>query len=104
MPIVVTTYQLPEPMTLEEAQLIFVSTASKYLGVPGLFRKHYYLSEDGKTAGGIYFWDSRADAEAMFTETWRAFMRDQYRTDPSITYFDSPVVVDNVLQGIFADG
>lgn len=104
MPIVITTCQLPEPMTLDEAERIFRSTASIYLGVAGLFRKHYYLSEDGKTIGGIYFWDSRADAEAMFTETWKAFMRDKYRTDPSIAYFDCPVVVDNVLQGIFSDG
>ncbi len=30
-------------------------------------------------------------------------MRDKYRTDPSVTYFDSPVVVDNVSNEILSD-
>src|SRR5262249_45605944 len=104
MPIVITTYRLQKPMTLEEAELNFHSTAPGYLGVAGLFRKHYYLSEDRKTFGGIYFWDSRAEADAMFDQTWRATMRARYRSDPSVEYFYSPLVVDNVLQQILSDG
>jgi hypothetical protein len=66
-------------------------------------RKVYVLSEDGSTAGGIYLWNSRADADAMYTESWRAFVRGKYGTDPSVTYFDSPVVVDNVTNEILSD-
>jgi hypothetical protein len=101
---VVTTFQLPKPMTREEARRMFLSTAPKYQGVAGLFRKYYFLSQDGNTIGGIYLWNSRAEAEAMYTESWRAFVRDKYRTDPSVTYFDSPVVVDNVSHEILSDG
>ena len=39
----------------------------------------------------------------MFTESWRAFMRDKYRSDPSVVYFDSPVVVDNLTHEILSD-
>jgi len=99
----ITTFQLPKPITREEARSIFLSTAPKYQGVPGLFRKCYILSEDGKTAGGIYLWNSRADAEAMYTESWRAFVREKYGTDPSVTYFESPVVVDNTTNEILSD-
>jgi hypothetical protein len=101
---VITTYQLPKPMTREEARSMFLSTAPKYQGVAGLIRKYYYLSQDGKTIGGVYLWNSRAEAEAMYNESWRTFMRDKYRTDPSVTYFDSPVVVDNVSNEILSDG
>jgi hypothetical protein len=69
----ITTYQLPEPATPEEARRNFLSTAPRYQGVTGLFRKYYYLSQDRKTIGGVYLWNSRAEAEAMFTESWRGF-------------------------------
>ena len=98
-----TTFTLPKPITREEARNIFLSTAPKYQGVKGLFRKVYVLSEDGLTAGGVYLWNSRADAEAMYTEAWRSFVRDKYGTEPTVTYFESPVVVDNVTQQVLSD-
>ena len=100
---VITMFQLPKPITREEARSIFLSTAPKYQGVAGLFRKCYVLSQDGNTAGGIYLWNSRAEAEAMYTESWRVFAREKYGADPSVTYFDSPVVVDNLTHEILSD-
>ena len=99
----ITTFRLPKPITREEARSIFLSTAPKYQGVAGLYRKCYVLSEDGSTVGGIYLWDSRAQAEAMYTASWKAFVRDKYGADPSVTYFESPVVVDNVTHEIISD-
>src|SRR5262249_33154695 len=63
----VTSFRLPKPITREEARAIFLSTAPIYRGVAGLSRKTYVLSEDGMTAGGIYFWNSRREAEALYT-------------------------------------
>ena len=99
----ITTFQLPKTITLEEARTIFLSTAPKYQDVAGLIRKVYIYSEDDNTVGGIYLWNSRADAEAMYTESWKAFVREKYATDPSVTYLESPVVVDNVTHEIIAD-
>jgi hypothetical protein len=104
MIIAFTTFTLPKPITREEARSIFLSTAPKYRGVQGLFRKHYVLSQDGATAGGVYLWNSRPEAEAMYTESWRSFVREKYGTDPAVTYFESPVTVDNVIQQVLADG
>ena len=99
----ITTYRLPKPMTRDEARRMFLSTAPRYQEIAGLYRKYYYLSQDGKTLGGVYLWSSRADAEGMFNDTWRAFMRDKYETDPSVDYFDCPVVVDNLTREILSD-
>ncbi len=99
----ITTFRLPKPITRDEARKIFLSTAPKYQGVPGLVRKVYVLSQEGNTVGGIYLWNSRAEAEAVYTESWKAFVREKYGTDPSVTYFDSPVVVDNVTHEILSD-
>jgi hypothetical protein len=100
---VIATYQLPAPITRDEAQRIFLSTAPKYQGVPGLVRKYYVLSQDGDSVGGIYLWNSRAEADALYTENWRTFVRDKYGTEPSLTYLDCPVVVDNVTHEIVSD-
>ena len=100
MIIAFTRFALPKPITREEARAIFLSTAPKYRGVPGLLSKHYVLSEDGATAGGVYVWNSKAEAEAMYTPAWRTFVREKYGTEPSVTYFDCPVVVDNVAQQV----
>jgi hypothetical protein len=103
MIVVLTSFRLPKPITPDEARRIFLSTAPTYRGVQGLVRKHYVLSDDGATAGGVYFWKSREEAEAMYTPSWRSFVKAKYGTDPQVTYYESPVLVDNEAQQIFAD-
>jgi len=98
-----TSFTLPKPITREEARRIFLSTAPKYQGVAGLLRKTYVLSEDGRMAGGLYLWNSRAEAEAMYTDEWRAFVKGKYGTEPTVTYYESPVVVDNVTEQVLSD-
>ena len=89
--------KLPEPMTQDKAQEVFAGTAPKYRGVKGLIRKYYLLSEDGETAGGVYLWESREAAKQLYTDDWQAFIMQKYGTNPSVTYFDSPVIVDNLV-------
>ena len=89
-------FKLPERMTVEQARAVFASTAPRYLAMQGLVRKHYILSEDGLTAGCVYLWQTRADAERVYDAAWREFIRGKYHTDPVVTYFDTPVMVDNV--------
>jgi hypothetical protein len=96
-------FRLPHPVTLEQAREIFFSTAPKYREVPGLIRKYYLLSEDGKTAGGVYLWKSREDAERLYTDDWKKFIVDKYGAKPSIQYFASPVIVDNMTGEILKD-
>ena len=88
-------FELDDPVSLDEATEMFRGSAPKYEGLPGLKRKHYLRSEDGKTVGGAYIWDSRAAAEAVYNENWKAFVTGKYGAPPVITYFDNPVIVDN---------
>ena len=73
----------------------FQATAPKYRGVPGLIRKNYFMSEDGRRAGGIYVWELRADAERMYTPDWSKFVEGKFGTSPVVEYLHSPVMVDN---------
>lgn len=96
-------FKLPKPVTREKAREIFSSTAPRYRDVPGLIRKYYILSADGATAGGVYLWKSRDDAERLYTDDWRQFIADKYGAEPSVEYFATPVVVDNVIDEIIAE-
>jgi hypothetical protein len=95
MIVTIVTFQLKQPATLPEITKTFQGTAPKYRGIPGLIRKNYFMSEDGCRAGGIYVWESRADAERMYTPDWKAFVESKYGTPPSVEYLHSPVMVDN---------
>jgi hypothetical protein len=92
----IVTFKLPKRWTVQEAASVFKSTAPKYLGKPGLVRKHYYITEAGDRAGGIYFWESKAAAEACYTSEWRAMVTEKYGAAPEILYAEVPVSVDNV--------
>jgi hypothetical protein len=61
------------------------------------------MSQDGGTAGGVYLWKSQQDAERLDTDEWKKFIRDKYGAEPSVTYFESPVVGDNVAGEIVID-
>ncbi|HUT43223.1 MAG TPA: YdhR family protein [Desulfobacterales bacterium] len=96
--------KLSETLSLDKAQDIFASTAQKYIEIQGLIRKYYLLSEDGETAGGVYLWESRKAAETLYTDEWKKFILQKYGSEPSVTYFNSPVIVDNLLGEIIKDG
>ncbi len=79
----------------EALKEIFVASVPRYQQVPGLLRKYYLLSEDGDTAGGVYLWKSREDAEALYTQEWKQMIKEKYGSEPVLSYFESPVIVDN---------
>lgn len=96
-------FNLPKPITPEKAREIFLGTAPKYRQIDGLLRKYYILSQDGETAGGVYLWRSRRDADGLYTDEWKQFIRDKYGASPTVTYFETPVIVDNAAGEILSD-
>ena len=100
---VIVEFKLPQSISNNQARDIFLSTAPKYQGMIGLLRKYYFLTEDGAKAGGIYLWQSREDADRLYTDEWKAFVRGKYGSDPTLTYLETPVVVDNVLNEIISN-
>jgi len=98
----IVTFKLPKRWTVEEAAAVFKSTAPKFLGKPGLVRKHYFVTENGDRAGGIYLWKTKADAEACYTAEWKAMVIEKYGAAPEILYANVPVSVDNLQEAIEA--
>ncbi len=83
-------------MTLADAVSRFETTAPNYRGRDGLHAKAYIYAEDGADLGGFYLWESRAAAEAVYTDEWKAKAAALYGVAPAIRYFEVPVFVDNL--------
>jgi hypothetical protein len=94
MIVAIVSFALPRAVTLEQATALFEPGAPFYQSVDGLLRKNYLLSEDGLTAGGVYLWETKTQAEALYTAEWSARMATKFGSAPSVTYFHSPIMVE----------
>jgi hypothetical protein len=93
---VLVQFKLPYGTDRSEMEGMFSSVAPMYYEIPGLIRKYFLIAEDCLTAGGIYIWRSRKDAESFYNESFSLSIIEKFGSEPTVTYFDSPVVVDNV--------
>ena len=60
-----------------------------------LLRKHYLLDEDNRTYG-FYLWRSREAAERAHGSEFRQRVRERFGCEPSISYYDALLVLDNL--------
>jgi hypothetical protein len=97
MIVAIVNFQLPSDVTAEQARKLYAYSAPKYRAMKGLVRKYYLWDADTHIGGGVYLWQSRADAEAVYTTEWKAYIKGRYGVEPAITWFDSPVIVDNEI-------
>jgi hypothetical protein len=95
MIVAIVTFRLPKATTAEEMSASFQAAVPMFQSVPGLLTKYFYVSEDGRRAGGIYVWASRADADRLYDGEWRAFVEKKFGSPPAIDFLDSPVMIDN---------
>ena len=91
----IVRFKLPATVRLADAEKLFRGSAPKYEGLAGLVRKYYLFDEASHTGGGVYLWESRAAAERVYTAEWRQMIATRYGAEPEISYFESPVIVDN---------
>ncbi len=90
---VVVSIPLPSGTPREQAVAAMQKSMPQYQALPGLARKYFTLSDDGRF-GGIYLWNSRTEAQAWFSDGWRAKATATYGVAPEVTYFDVPIVLE----------
>ena len=95
MIVAIVSFQMPKTTTPEDMSGPFKAAVPLFQKVPGLLQKYFYVSDDGRRAGGIYVWASRADADRLYKGEWRAFVEKKFGSTPTIDFLDSPVIVDN---------
>ena len=92
---VITRFQLPAGLTPEQIRAAFDEAAPKFRNLPGLVRKQFLCSKDCRTAGGVYLWNDERAARAFMSERVAPMIRGKFQVDPTIEFYDSPVIVEN---------
>jgi hypothetical protein len=99
-----TNFNLSSEFTKERARQVFADAGQKFLGMKGLVRKYFMLTEeDGGTASSIYLWEDRSYPEGFYTDEWYDFIEEKYGHRPTVSYFDCPVIVDNLTDQILVN-
>src|ERR1043165_797353 len=92
---VITRFQLPAGVTAAQIRAAFDDAAPKFRNVPGLVRKQFLRSKDCRTAGGVYLWNDEAAARKFMTDRVAPMIREKFKVEPSIEFYDSPVIIEN---------
>ena len=95
----IVQYRLPPSIDLTACAEHFRKIAPGFRAVPGLIRKQFIYAEDG-WAGGVYLWESRADADAFYTGPWLEGIRERYGMDPQIKFFQTACVTDTAVERV----
>jgi hypothetical protein len=91
---VVTIVEIPIPAGVgkERVEQGFVTAAPSFQKIPGLLRKYFITSTDGKF-GGIYIWEDEVSAHSWFTQAWRDRIQKEYGQPASLEWFDTPILL-----------
>src|SRR4051794_10429648 len=92
---VVTRFPVPTNMTDEEIRDAINEAAAHFRNIPGLIRKQFLLSPDGRITGGVYLWNDEATARSFMLEKVAPMIRARFRVEPTIEFFETPVIVEN---------
>ena len=95
-------FPLPPRASIDAVKSGFLEVAPFFQGPHGLLRKYFLLSDDGATGGGVYLWTSPQTARDFSEGTIRPMIKEKFHVEPSITYFETPVIVDNVSSQILS--
>lgn len=91
----IVRFKLPASIDAAKARELFRGSVPKYQGLKGLVRKYYLFDAESRTGGGCYLWESREAAERVYNAEWRKMITERYGAPPEISFFDTPVIVDN---------
>ena len=87
----IVRFQLPAGTDPRRVAELFLNSAPKYEGLPGLIRKYYIYDAEKQIGGGCYLWESRGAALRFYDADWRKRIAESYG-DPELSFFETPVV------------
>lgn len=96
-------FDFPEGITRERVVKDMEEIAPFWRKNPDLIRKTFLYDPEANQGGALYLWKNREAAEKAHGEEWRQRLWDTYGCEPSIRYFETPLVADNALERIVSE-
>jgi len=94
MYVVIVKFKISKDLDKGIIKSKFEETAPMYQDTKGLIRKNYLFSASNNTAGGVYIFDNSKNAHTWFDKERIDWLTERF-SSPDITYYDSPVEVNN---------
>jgi len=92
-------YQLPPHIDHDACREHFHKIAPGFQQVQGLISKHFIWSESG-WAGGVYQWQTLADAKAFYSGSWLDGIVERYGMQPQIEFYEVFALTDNARRTV----
>ena len=90
----IVRYKLPAGIGKDDCLAHFHKIAPGFAEAAGLIRKQFIWNESG-VAGGVYQWESLADAKAFYQGPWLDGILARYGAYPDIEYFTTFAIAEN---------
>jgi len=95
----IVTFQVRDGASRADVLADARSVAERWRREPDLIRKHF-LFDGGRETIGLYLWKNKAAAIAAHDEIWRQRIRDAHGSEPTIRYYDTLMIVDNLSDSV----
>lgn len=95
---VIVKYTMPAgPGREQVAAMLRTGAEQMFKGLPHLYSKQFCYDADTRKGLSVYLWDSRANAEAFFSEQFMETFQKSMNmpAKPEVEYHDTLVMVDN---------
>ena len=92
---VIVKIKKPDDLNLQQYHAVAQTIVGNFQGVPGLIRKTFLFSDSQGCAGGAYTWETKEAADTFYAGVWLDNIRKMFGEEPELTYFNTPVIVDN---------
>lgn len=99
----ICSFPLRPGLTRAQAVKEMKESLPMYRGRAGLIRKYICIDLEQGRGCGIYLWEDRQSADSYFADVVPAIRR-QIGADPQVTFFDTPVVLDNGTGEVIIEG
>ena len=96
---VIVSFKISSDLNANIVKDKFLETAPIYKDVDGLIRKNYILDIERHIAGGVYTFETKEQANKWFDQKRLDWITKRY-SKPELTYYDTPVLVDNAQDQI----
>ena len=99
---VMWTFKVPAGTPKAKLVETIKGTAHTYQGIPGLIRKYYGIAPDGQTLVGIYLWQTKDAADALYTSDWVAMVTERWGAPPVRQEWETPMVMEGAERRLVA--
>lgn len=99
----IVLFDLPKGITRADMIAQFRESVPRWRDNPDMIRKHMIFDLASGKGGGVYLWNSVADARRWHGEDFRRRILDAFGSEPHYQYFETPVIVDNAARDVMIE-